>query len=217
MNLAEATPAAGGAELDGYLNSIVARNFFAPGNKPPEVTSSSTQTGYLGRNLEFRVSGRDPDPDDRLSYSFEGEAPEGARIDSESGRFEWTPSELGEYEVAFRLTDNGLPAKSATQTVKINVVEPPPEQEPPPGFDVAGQSFLTGITEISGRMQVWITVRTEGRVLKLQEGDELSIGSIQGTLSQITAEEAQITTGNGRVIVVGLGDSLIENGDAGDV
>jgi hypothetical protein len=45
-------------------------------------------------------------------------------------------------------------------------------------------------------------------VRQYQEGDEVSIGSISGVLSRIGALEAEITTKDGRVLVVRLGNSL---------
>jgi hypothetical protein len=92
--------------------------------------------------------------------------------------------------------------------VKISVVEPPPPSKPPAAFDSAKFSFLTAITESSGRWQIWVTIRTEGRVVKLFEGEKISIGSIQGTISRIDTAQAEIKTDDGRVIVVVLGKSL---------
>ena len=80
--------------------------------------------------------------------------------------------------MAVRVTDNGLPAKSHDGSVKISVVDPPP---PPIAFDPARQSIVTGITEIGGKRLLWVTIRTEGRVLQLKEGDELAVGSVRGT------------------------------------
>jgi hypothetical protein len=197
-------------DAETYVNAIVRRNFFAPANKPPELSSPGTQTGYLGRPLNIRLRASDPDRQDQLSYRIEGTTVEGARLDPSSGSFEWTPQELGEYEVTVCVTDNGLPAKSDMETFKITVVDPPPEAAPQPvmGFDAATQSFVTGITEVGGKRQLWLSLRTEGRVLKLEEGDELSVGTVKGVVNRIEVSQAEITTEGGQTLTVALGKSL---------
>ena len=85
------------------------------------------------------------------------------------------------------------------------------QEAPKPGFDVAKQSIVTGITVTSGQRELWVTVRTEGRVLKLREGDEIALGSIKGIVSRIDASGAEIKTGDGGVLTVALGKSLVSN------
>src|SRR5205807_1052936 len=61
-----------------------------------------------------------------LSYSLDPGAPNGAAIDSSTGVFTWTPTEAqgpGIYQLTIRVTDNGLPAASAAETIRITVNE----------------------------------------------------------------------------------------------
>lgn len=207
----EAPPPAGRLareEMTEYVNTIVGRNMFAPANISPEFSTMGAQTGHPGRTLRVRLRASDSDQEDQLSYSLEGSTLEGAQVNAASGELEWTPAELGEYEVSVRVTDNGLPPRSDTLVVKISVVEPPAAAPVKLDFDSAEHSVLTGITENSGERQAWVTLRTEGRVLQLYEGDELSIGSVKGIVSRISRSEAEITTEDGQSIVVGLGESL---------
>jgi hypothetical protein len=133
----------------------------------------------------------------------------------ENGEVAWTPEELGTFEFSYRVEDGGLPSKSARGVVKLAVVDPP---IPPPatptkaGFDPATQATVSGITESDGQPAIWINVRTEGKVLKLREGDELSIGTIQGKVAKIRVREkdAEIATTDGGTVVVALGKSLVE-------
>jgi hypothetical protein len=194
-----------------YLESIVGRNMFAPANNPPQLSAPSRQMGNRGETMSFQVKAKDPDEFDSVTYSLGGTPPEGASIDPKSGEFRWRLEKVGEYEVMIVAKDNGLPQKSAAQPVKIAVSEGP-RREPPPakaGFDPAKQSQLTAITEVSGKRQIWVTVRTEGRVLRLFEGEQLSIGSVQGMVSRIDLAAAEIKTNDGRVIVIGLGKNLM--------
>ena len=195
-------------EVEPYVEAIAHRNFFAPANKPPKFEGPTSQKGNPNRLVTFRSRVKDPEEDD-LSYRLDGEPPEGATIDAKSGEFRWTPPELGDYEIDICVTDTGLPPKSATQTVKISVVEPPPEK-PRTGFDPATQAKITGFTDAAESL-VWITVQTEGKVLMLKEGDRISVGTVKGVVQKIFAKEkeAKFATDDGREIVVGLGKTLV--------
>jgi hypothetical protein len=59
---------------------------------------------------------------------------------------------------------------------------------------------------------IWINVRTEGKVLKLREGDEVSVGTLQGKVTKIRVQQkdAEIATTEGGTVVVVLGKSLVE-------
>ena len=47
-------------------------------------------------------------------------------------------------------------------------------------------AFLTGITEATnGRRQAWVTLRTDGKKLKLIEGDQFQVGDVTVTVRQI--------------------------------
>ena len=200
-------------DVEQYVNTIISRNFFSPANQPPKVAASTSQQGNPSKPLSFRLQATDPESDP-LSYFLEGDAPEGLKINP-NGEVSWTPTELGEYEVSYRVEDGGLPSKSATGLVKLAIVEPPappPATIPKPSFDPATQATVSGITESDGRPAIWINVRTEGKVLKLREGDEVSVGTIQGKIAKIrvSQKDAEIATSDGGTVVVALGQSLVE-------
>lgn len=194
------------SEVEPYVETIAHRNFFAPANKPPVFNDQTAPKGYPNQLVTFRPPASDPEGG-QLSYRLAGDPLDGARIDPSSGEFRWTPSALGEFEFDVCVTDNGLPPRSVTKTIKISVVQPP--SPPRVGFDPATLAIVTGITEKGGSRLVWVTVRTEGKVLKLQEGDRLEVGSLRGVVQLIRPKEAQFATDDGRVIIVGLGKSLV--------
>ena len=82
--------------------------------------------------LSFTALGSDADvPANTLTYSLDAGAPQGAAVDSHSGVFSWTPSEdqgPGDYTLTLRVTDDGIPALSASRTfhVHVNEVNLPP-------------------------------------------------------------------------------------------
>jgi len=200
------------AQREEYLDVITMRNLFAPANNPPQLAVAPAQQGNPASGVSFQVRASDPDDGDRLSFSIE-DAPDGAKIDPATGMFSWMPTEKGEYLVAIAVSDNGLPARTDRAEIRIAVVDPPPPPAPPapepPGFDPATQAVVTGIIDALGRRELFVTVRTEGRVLKLTEGDPLSVGTIKGVVHRIGRDEVEIVTEDGRNLVVELGKSLV--------
>ena len=58
--------------------------------------------------------------------------------------------------------------------------------------------------------EIWINVRTEGKLLRLRVGDTVAIGTIKGKITKILVDEktAEIATDDGKTLVVALGKSL---------
>lgn len=200
--------------LDEFQAPIFARNMFGAPNVAPKLASPGTQQGSANRSVSFTLKGSDADAGDSLSYAFDGTPLPGAKLDPKTGEFRWTPEKNGDYEVAIRVTDDGFPAKSTVEKIKLAIADPPPApvaQAPPPRkleFDPAMHSFVSAILQANGRWQVWVSVRTEGKVLRLAEGDSLAVGSVQGTLAAIRPDEAEFAVQNGSRLVVRIGKPL---------
>jgi hypothetical protein len=107
-----------------YRKIIEGRNIAGPPNRAPTLASLSRVTGKLGQPVTFTLRGKDEDPLDKITYRFDGEAPQGATLDAVSGKFSWTPPadrEPGPVSIKVVAEDDGLPAKAAAQTVTINI------------------------------------------------------------------------------------------------
>jgi hypothetical protein len=111
-----------------------------------------------------------------------------------------------------------MPNKSDSDTVKIVVVEPaPPPTEPVEvverpklTFDDAKHTYVSGITSNSrGDWELWLTIRTTGQVLRLKEGDRISVGSIQGVVGRIREKDVVVETDERRLLV-SKGANLLE-------
>lgn len=78
-----------------------------------------------GETLAFDAYADDADlPDDRLTFSLDAGAPEGASIDPDTGAFTWAPTDAtapGVYAITVRVTDSGDPAQSATATFYVTL------------------------------------------------------------------------------------------------
>jgi hypothetical protein len=199
-----------------YRQIITQRNLLSPANRSPKLRVSDQLNGTTGNRVSFAAKASDDDELDRLSFALE-EAPEGAQLDPTSGEFNWTPAAPGDYRFVVRVDDDGLPAKSDRVEIRLAVTPPPPPPPPPPtapppppppSFDPATEAVVTGIIEALGKRQFFVTIRTDGRILRLQEGDNLSVGSVKGIVRQIGTEQVEIETEQGKRIQIKLGSPL---------
>jgi hypothetical protein len=186
-------------DLIAYWETILGRNLSGPPNTPPVLDVADEVSGHTNQPISFKVSGKDPDGWDRITYGLDGAALPGAELHPEEGRFAWQPQEPGEYELVVTATDDGFPAKTTRQTVRINVTDPPPPQEEPepvaapkPSFDRGKFAFLTAITEAAGQRQAWISLRTEGKLLKLFEGQQFDVGEVNVTVARIDDKTVEL-------------------------
>src|SRR5207244_9398508 len=87
---------------------------------------------------------------------LEGASPD-AKIDNQTGKFTWTPKELGTFEFTVQAGDDGIPYRvSEPQKIVINVKEQPPPPPEAPKFDDAKFTALTAIVDVAGQGQVWL-------------------------------------------------------------
>ena len=208
-------------DRDAYLVAILERNLFGPANKPPAIERIGEQSRYVGDQVAFTVKATDPDKLDRLTYRLEDNGPDGAKIDPRSGAFQWTASKPGTYEFVVAVTDDGYPPKTAQQTVTIRVGERPPESAPPPppvaakpSFGLAQFAFVTAIIETDGRRQAWISLRTEGKVLRLFEGDEFQVGEVTVKIARISDRTVELDAPVlEKRLLVSLGQNLAQGRD----
>jgi hypothetical protein len=97
-------------------------------NTPPALAPIPNQTNYSGATFRFTSDATDADrPANTLTFSLDPVAPPDAMIDAGTGAFSWTPPSAqppGTYEIAVRVTDNGLPILSDSRNVTLVVVGP---------------------------------------------------------------------------------------------
>ena len=202
--------------IDQVLGPIVNRNMFAPANRVPELERVGRRTIERGDSFSLDLKARDPDALDRLSFEICDGAPGDMRLDARSGRLTWRPDAAGLYEVKVVVRDDGIPIRSAEQTIEFKVVNPPPPEvadsteEAPQElrFDDARFTYAVAMVEVSGRRQLWLQVRTSGKILKLTEGDPVRIGSIDATIAHIGDREVQLEA-DGTTFRVQVGEPLV--------
>jgi hypothetical protein len=94
-------------------------------NEPPTLAPIEDRNIAEGRSLMISNLATDPDlPAQALTFSLEPGAPEGASINPMTGVFAWQPSNIqgGTTNIiTVVVTDDGVPARSATQTFTVIV------------------------------------------------------------------------------------------------
>jgi hypothetical protein len=104
-----------------------AANFLYSPNTPPSMALIGDKVVDEGSLLTFGAVATDTNlPAQILTFSLDASAPTGATINPTNGVFQWTPSEdqgPGVYPISVRVTDNGSPSLSATQSFTITVNE----------------------------------------------------------------------------------------------
>ena len=106
---ADPSPASGGPQLD---------------NAPPMLPMLADVITDEGETVQLDFQAADPDLGQALHYSL-AVAPGNTSINA-SGRFEWVTTEIdgpGIYTVTVVVVDNGIPARSDTQSIQITVLE----------------------------------------------------------------------------------------------
>ncbi len=96
-------------------------------NRPPAITSTPERTATAGRPYTYDVEASDPDPGDRLSFSFR-EVPPGMSIHRGTGLISWTPFEhqVGYHDVTVRVRDAaGLFQDQAFRVTVLAANHPP--------------------------------------------------------------------------------------------
>jgi len=100
-----------------------------PTNQTPIITSTPIITATVGTAYTYNVTATDPDGH-TLTFSLTI-IPPGMTINSSSGLINWTPTAAGDYNVMVKVSDNGSPVKSITQSFTIQVGQPGPANQPP--------------------------------------------------------------------------------------
>ncbi len=170
-----------------------AANFIQLPNTPPTLAPLNNRTVDAGTLLTFTAAAGDADqPPQTLAFSLDPGAPTGASIDPASGVFTWTPAggqSPGSYSVTIRVTDDGLPNMSATQslTISVNGGNRPPMLAPILSLNINEGSTLTVTNSASDPDSPPQTLTFS---LGIGAPDGMSIDSASGLISW-TPTEAQ--------------------------
>ncbi|WCJ60032.1 lamin tail domain-containing protein [Fontisphaera persica] len=118
-----------------------------PGNTPPQLAPLPNRSLLVGQTLQLDLVATDVDqPPQNLAFSFLPPTPVSVTL-TNGNRLRWTPTlaEVGTHQIVVRVTDDGTPPMSATNTLQVTVGALP--QLPPGGLSLAnGRLSLTFAT-----------------------------------------------------------------------
>ncbi|MCI0536032.1 MAG: putative Ig domain-containing protein [Verrucomicrobiales bacterium] len=116
-------------------------------NTPPILAAIEDRTIEEGQTISFSVLAADRDvPKQKLSYTLDAGAPDGATLDPQTLTFSWTPTEAegpGSYRLSIRVTDDGQLPLSDTRSFTITVTE---VNSPPALAPMTGKTVSSGET-----------------------------------------------------------------------
>ncbi len=101
----------------------------APVIVAPVLATIPSQLVNVGRTLELNVSRYASDPNTPplpLTYRLVGSPPAGASLDPATGIMTWAVGAnqpIGTYAVTVLVSDNGSPARTASETINVNIVD----------------------------------------------------------------------------------------------
>ena len=199
--------------LEEYESQIAGRNLFAPANQSPQLAQIGQQKGQVGERVTFKAKATDPD-DDGVVFALGEDAPDGAKI-SESGEFSWRPREEQKVEFTLRVTDKGIPAKSAERKVTVLVAarEEGSDTNPASGIDKSKLAVLTGFVQgpTYPAPTICMHLRSEDDFQYLETGDKIRVGDWDGVVTAIDLDRsrARIRTDEGD-FVLELGETLAD-------
>ena len=185
-----------------YVSVITGRNIFGFPNKAPRLNPVADQTAHLNQPFSMDITASDEDEADTVTFSLADGSPDGATIDSQSGKFSWTPREVGNHDITVIVTDDGSPSLTAQQTMKITVDKLAKAKESDEGSVAKVKSFTGG-----ARREVWIQLEKSGKLLVLAEGEKFEAGGMQGIIKKIGKRDVQLVF-NGQPTLVAYGESL---------
>ncbi|MBE9012320.1 putative Ig domain-containing protein, partial [Pseudanabaenaceae cyanobacterium LEGE 13415] len=174
-------------------------------NRVPTLSVSNRAVG-LGEAIDFMLSANDRDANTTLVYSAD-RLPEGATLDSQTGRFRWTPGagQAGDYTINFTVSDGSL---SATRAMLIRAqlapINPTVVVDLTPSFAaVPGQQILlqTGASSLADIVSQTMSVNGQNLTLDAQGRATFTATSAGRFVVEATATDADNRIGRTQTIL----------------
>jgi hypothetical protein len=199
-------------KLDAMASIVEHRDIFGPPNNEPTVSAKPARSYTSMKDITVSLSGKDADTDDMLKFEFAGDLPiDDMEIDAKEGsrsaKLIIPGQEAGTYSFDVIVSDNGFPAKSTTETVRVVFKDDEPRvvkpvEKPAPAFLNAKETRITAIVrDRSGDWQVWINVRTTGERFKLKEGDSFDLDKKKWFVVEIRPDDVVFRVDNNQLTV----------------
>ena len=200
-------------ELDVIASTVVHRDIFGPPNNEPTVSASPARSYTSMEDVAVRLSGKDADTEDLLKFEFVScdQPIENVKIvpgkTERSGELIIPGQKAGSYNFVVKVMDNGFPAKSTEEKVRVVFKDEEPKvvkpvEKPAPAFLNAKETRITAIVrDRLGDWQVWISVRTTGERFKLKQGESFELDEKKWVVDEIRSDQAVFRVENTQLTV----------------
>lgn len=145
-------------------------------NQAPILSPIGNKQVALGQTLSFTLSARDPDGD-TLTYSVSNLP--SVTLNSRTGAFSWTPTQIGNYPVTFKVSDGSL---EASETITIVVTTASGQSNTP--VKITSSPLTEAVKDKLYSYQV--------KVLN-QENDKLVYSLTQGPVNMVINQNGLLT------------------------
>ena len=182
-------------------------------NQPPVLSFIANQTVNELTLLTFTANASDTDlPLNALTFTLDPGAPTNAALNPTNGTFSWTPSEEqgpSSNSITIRVTDNGSPPLSDTETFSIIVNE---VNSPPLLTAISNQTVHAGTTLILTNSASDLDLPTNTLTFNLDPGapTNATVGASNGIFTWTTSE-ADLGTNSITVRVTDNGSPLLSD------
>ncbi len=160
-------------------------------NVAPTLTAVPDQRAYVGRKLAYSVKAFDPDAGrSGLEFSLDRSAPPGAKINSRTGEFEWTPgpdTPIGDLPIKVTVSDTGSPALSDTTEFTVHVSDDPAEFTRLVGYLEQGADRIAVFYD-------WSTDQS----LEVKEGESLNVADVNASVITVAPDFIILQIGEDR-------------------
>jgi hypothetical protein len=147
-------------------------------NIPPVLSEVEPQTAIPGLEFVLKLDAFDFETQNEdLNFSMDGNYPEGAQMNRETGVLTWTPPEIAlpqDYEFTVSVTDRGSPPETTSRTVRLSLIE-----------DLTRDTFLTGIISPDDKLKAMLYNRAENKTTVLEEGKPFEAAGVKGQVLMI--------------------------------
>jgi uncharacterized repeat protein (TIGR03803 family) len=134
-------------------------------NDAPVLAAIGSKSVAKGKALTFTASATDPDAGQTKTFSLVT-PPAGATIGSTTGSFSWTPTAMGTFNITVKVTDNGSPVLSDTETITVTVTAPLAAREASAdGFE---ETALANARLFPNPVAGALTVQLDGQAAQVQ-------------------------------------------------
>lgn len=184
--------------------TIVRRDIFGPANNSPAVKVRTRSSYESNQEIRLGIDATDADKDDELVVELISKDVDPVEFeyssDKKSGQLKVPGQPAGSYTFVFRVTDNGLPARSTEEKVTVRFKDPvvkvvKTKPKPPPVAMAEETRITANLKDRDGNWTVMIQSLMDGKSYRLKQGEQFELDGKQWFVTGIDRSTASFRVG----------------------